>query len=52
MEFNEDGTLDVPMITNLKIVIANFPKLIHGRAATPASNHLFQVRDKKDAKPL
>jgi hypothetical protein len=26
MEFNEDGTLDVSMIRNLKKVIANFPK--------------------------
>jgi hypothetical protein len=26
--------------------------MIHRKAVTPASDHLFQVRDKKDAKPL
>ena len=52
MEFNEDGTLDVLMITYLKNLIADFPELIHRKAATSASGHLFQVRDKKDAKPL
>ncbi len=52
MEFNEDGTFDVSMITCLKNVIAVFPELIHGKAATPASDHLFQIRDKKDAKHL
>jgi hypothetical protein len=52
MEFNEDGMLDVSMITNLKNVIVDFPKLIHRRAATPASNHLFQVRDKRTQTPM
>jgi hypothetical protein len=52
IEFNEDGMLDTLMIAYLKNVIADFPKLIHGKAATPASDHLFQVKDKKDTKPL
>ncbi len=41
MEFNEDSKLDVSMIMYLKNVIADFPKLIHWKAATPASDHLF-----------
>ncbi len=52
MEFNEDGTLDVSMIEYLKNVIDDFPEKIVGRAATPAANHLFVIRDKKEARPL
>ena len=52
MEFNEDGTLDASMIPYLKGIIAEFPKLIKGRAATPATEHLFTVRDEKEARPL
>ena len=52
IEFNEDTTLDVPMISYLKGVIAEFPELIKGRAATPATEHLFTVRDEKEARPL
>ncbi len=52
MEFNEDGTLDASMISYLKGIIAEFPELIKGRATTPATEHLFTVRDEKEAKPL
>ena len=52
MEFNEDGTLDASMISDLKGIIAEFPELIKGRAATPATEHLFTVRDEKEARPL
>ncbi len=52
MEFNEDGTLDASMIPYLKGIIAEFPELIKGRAATPATEHLFTVRDEKEARPL
>ena len=52
MEFNEDGTLDVSMILCLKGIIAEFPELIKGRAATPATEHLFTVRNEKEARPL
>jgi hypothetical protein len=43
MEFNEDGTLDASIISYLKGIIAEFPELIKGRAATPATEHLFTV---------
>ncbi len=52
MEFNNDGTLDVLMIPYLKNVIADFPELIVGKAATPAAEHLFVIRDEKEMRPL
>jgi hypothetical protein len=52
MEFNDDGTLEVSMITYLKNVISEFPKIIMGKLATPAADHLFTIRDEKEAKPL
>jgi hypothetical protein len=52
MEFNDDGTLEASMITYLKNVISEFPEVITGKLATPAADHLFTIRDKKEAKPL
>ena len=52
MEFNKDGTLDASMIPYLKSIIAEFPELIKGRGATPATEHLFTVRDEKETRPL
>ncbi len=52
MEFNDDGTLEVSMITYMKNVISKFPEVIMGKLATPAADHLFTIRDKKEAKPL
>ncbi len=52
MEFMDDGTLDVSMITYLKNVIAEFPEMITGKVATPTADHLFTVRNKKDARVL
>jgi hypothetical protein len=52
LEFNDDGTLDMLMVNYLKSVIAEFPEMITGKAATPAANHLFTVRDKKEARAL
>ncbi len=49
MEFNEDGKLDVSMITYLKNMIADFPEVIRLGAAMAASDHLFQIRDDKEA---
>jgi hypothetical protein len=40
------------MIPYLKGIIAEFPELIKGRAATPATKHLFTVRYEKEAMPL
>jgi hypothetical protein len=52
LEFNDDGTLDVLMVNYLKSVIAEFPEMITGKAATPAADHLFTVRDKKEARAI
>ncbi len=52
MEFNEDGTLHVSIINYLKNVINEFPETITGRAATPAHDKLFVIRDEEEARPL
>ena len=40
------------MIGYLKNVIAEFPEIFSGKSPTPAADHLFQIREEKDAKPL
>ncbi len=52
LEFNDDGTLNVSMVNYLKSVIAEFPEMITGKAATPAADHLFTIRDEKEAREL
>ena len=52
MEFCNDGVLEVSMIEYLKNVIEEFPEVIKGRAATPAHEKLFVIRDEKDARKL
>jgi hypothetical protein len=52
MEFCNDGALEVSMFKYLKNVIHEFPELIRGRAATPAHEKLFVIRDKKEARKL
>ncbi len=52
MDFNDNRTQDVSMITYLKDMIAEFPEMIRGKAATLMADHLFNVRDKKEASPL
>ena len=52
MEFRKDRTLGVSTIPYLKNVIAEFPEIILRKSPTPAADHLFKIRDEKDAKPL
>ena len=52
MEFCNDRALEVSMIKYLKIVITEFPELIKGRAATPAHDKLFVIRDDNEARKL
>jgi hypothetical protein len=52
LEFNDDGTLDMSMVNYLKSVIAEFPEMVTGKAATPAADHLFTIREKKEARAL
>ena len=52
IEFCNDGALEVSMFKYLKNVIDEFPELIRGRAATPAHEKLFVIRDEKEARKL
>ena len=44
--------MNVSMVNYLKNVIETFPEQIVGRAATPAGDRLFDIRDEKEVKPL
>jgi hypothetical protein len=50
MEFCEDGALEVSMFKYLNNVIDDFPEIIRGRAATPAHDKLFEIRDDEETK--
>ena len=52
MKFCKDGALGVSMFKYLRNVIKEFPEVIRGRAATPAHDQLFEIRDKKETKKL
>jgi len=52
MEFCEDRALEVYMFKYLKNVIEEFSEIIRGRAAMPAHDKLFEIRDEADAKKL
>ena len=41
-----------PEFKYLKNVIEEFPEKITGRAAMPAAEHLFDIRDEKDTQVL
>ena len=51
-EFMDDGSLEVSMLQYLDSIIDEFPELITEKAATPAADHLFSVRDTDEAKYL
>ena len=44
LDYREKGVLKVSMIPYVKKIINEFPERIGGTAATPAGDHLFQVR--------
>ena len=46
------GAMQVSMIPYLNVMFHEFPKELKGSAATPATKHLFKVRDPFKAKPL
>ena len=49
-EFMNDGSLEVSMLKYPDSIIYEFPELITGKAATPAADHLFNVRGADEAK--
>jgi hypothetical protein len=52
MEFCDDGALEVSMFKYLENVISEFPEIIEGRAATPAHDKLFEIREDNKAVKL
>ena len=52
LDYSQKGKLYVSMIKYLKKVFAAFPEKITTSAATPASDHLFEVRDESEQKLL
>ena len=52
LEFEQDRRLHVSMVNCLKNVIEAFSEQIVGRAATPAGERLFDIRDEKEVRPL
>ena len=51
-DFMDNGSIEVSMFQYLDSIIDEFPELITGKAATPAAEHLFSVRDTDKAKYL
>ena len=52
MEFEQDRRLHVSMVNCFKNVIEAYSEQIVGRAATPAGERLFDIRDEKEVRPL
>ncbi len=52
LDFSEKGKVLVNMIEYMKNIIANFPEEIVGKKTNPAQDHLFEVRDPLEARPL
>jgi hypothetical protein len=52
LEFEQGRRLNVSMVNYLKNMIEAFPEQIVGRAVTPAGERLFDIKDKKEARPL
>ena len=52
LDFRGKGGMEVSMIKYLKMISEAFPEKIPSAAATPAANHLFEVRDDEERKPL
>jgi hypothetical protein len=52
MEFNNNGTLSVSVITNLKIAFEEYPEMITGKAVMPAADYFLTVCDKKETRLL
>jgi hypothetical protein len=52
LNFSQPGIAQISMINYTKEVLDNFPKAITTSCATPAADHLFTVRNKKEAKFL
>ena len=48
LDFTDDGNegaVTIEMVKYIKTVLSEMPEEMKGKAATPAANHLFQVRE-------
>jgi hypothetical protein len=52
LDFSQPGIAQISMINYTKKVLDDFPEAITTSCATPATNHLFPIQDKKGAKFL
>ena len=52
LDYTSKKELKVVMIKYLKKVMTDFPEAITSKAATPAADHLFDIRDEEEAKWL
>ena len=52
LDYSSPGKVKISMIKYLHKIIQGFPEVIKGGAATPAADHLFQVREDGEAKLL
>jgi hypothetical protein len=50
--FSKEGKLSINMIEYIKNIIANFPEEILTTKTSPIADHLFEVSDMSEAKPL
>ena len=51
LDFESKGAVEISMINYVQEIIMSFPQEIGSSyASTPAAEHLFQVREEKDAK--
>ena len=48
-DYTEPGILQIDMMAYIKTIFEDFPEEITRSSPTPASDHLFKIRDKDDA---
>jgi hypothetical protein len=48
LDYSEKGVVKLSMIKQLEKVFADFPEDIGKPASTPASDHLFKIRDPEE----
>jgi hypothetical protein len=52
LDYSCDGKVIINMTEYIKSIVADFPEEIAGFRATPAADHLFDVRNPSTARPL
>jgi hypothetical protein len=52
LDFSLDGRVIINMTEYIGKILEDFPEEISGMRTTPAADHLFDIRDEADARPL